>query len=161
MSPPSSAYSKLCLLPVSCWFHTWLILWPWRLSKHIPPKCFLTFSGLHSIISQKIGLFITTAVRTSYPTDTPYMFSNCNTVNVPLFINQLYLFSIIPILQKYINWIFVNWRLSYNKLQETSAVMNFSLCMLQLKQNACWKPHATTYIETPVLRISGELLFVH
>jgi hypothetical protein len=29
-----------------------------------------TFSGLHGIISQKIELFITTAVRTSNPTET-------------------------------------------------------------------------------------------
>jgi hypothetical protein len=31
----------------------------------VPPKCLLTFNGLHGVISQKIELFITTAVRTS------------------------------------------------------------------------------------------------
>jgi hypothetical protein len=45
--------AELCLLPASCWFLAWLILWPWRWRWYIPPKCRLTFSGLHSIISQK------------------------------------------------------------------------------------------------------------
>jgi hypothetical protein len=44
------------------------ILRPWRWRRHVPPKCHLTFKGLHSIISQKIKLFITTAVRTSKAT---------------------------------------------------------------------------------------------
>jgi hypothetical protein len=34
-----------------------------------PPKCQLTFNGLHCIISQKIGLFMTTSVRTLNSTD--------------------------------------------------------------------------------------------
>jgi hypothetical protein len=34
----------------------------------VPPKRLLTFKGLHSVISQKIELFITTAVGTSNPT---------------------------------------------------------------------------------------------
>jgi hypothetical protein len=33
----------------------------------VPPKRRLTFNGLHGVISQKIVLFITTAVRTSNP----------------------------------------------------------------------------------------------
>jgi hypothetical protein len=33
-----------------------------------PPKCWLTFNRLHSVISQKTELFITTAVGTSNPT---------------------------------------------------------------------------------------------
>jgi hypothetical protein len=36
-------------------------------SLHIPPKYWLIFSGLHSVISEKVELFITTAVRTSNP----------------------------------------------------------------------------------------------
>jgi hypothetical protein len=35
---------------------------------HVPPKHQLTFSGLHTIIHQKIELFITTAVRILHPT---------------------------------------------------------------------------------------------
>jgi hypothetical protein len=31
----------------------------------VPPKRWMTFNGLHGVISQKIELFITTAVRTS------------------------------------------------------------------------------------------------
>jgi hypothetical protein len=38
----------------------------WR--RHIPPKRRFTLNGLHGVISQKIELFITTAVRTSNST---------------------------------------------------------------------------------------------
>jgi hypothetical protein len=41
---------------------------PWRLRRYVPPKRRLTFNGLHDVISQKVVLFITTAVRTSNPT---------------------------------------------------------------------------------------------
>jgi hypothetical protein len=43
----------------SCWFLTWLALQPWRWRWHVPVKHLLTFTGLHSIISQKIELLIT------------------------------------------------------------------------------------------------------
>jgi hypothetical protein len=36
--------------------------------RHVPPKRWLAFNGLHSVISQKIELFITTALRTSNST---------------------------------------------------------------------------------------------
>jgi hypothetical protein len=39
------------------------------------PKRRLTFNGLHGVISQKIVLFITTAVRTSNPTKSILCFS--------------------------------------------------------------------------------------
>jgi hypothetical protein len=39
---------------------------PWRWRRYVPPKRQLTFNGLHGVISQKIALFITAAVRTSY-----------------------------------------------------------------------------------------------
>jgi hypothetical protein len=35
---------------------------------HLPLKCWLAFSGLHGVLSQKIVLFITITVRTSNPT---------------------------------------------------------------------------------------------
>jgi hypothetical protein len=47
---------------------TLLIIRPWRWRWHVPPKRPLTFNGLHGVISQKMELFITTAVRTSNPT---------------------------------------------------------------------------------------------
>jgi hypothetical protein len=49
--------------------HSYLVrlIQPWRCRRYVPPKCWLTFSGLHGIISQKIVLFIITAVRTSNP----------------------------------------------------------------------------------------------
>jgi hypothetical protein len=75
ISPPSSglrsksnkksAWNKLCLVPASCWFLVWLILWPWLWTPYIPPKRQSTFTGLRSAISQRIQHFITTAVRTS------------------------------------------------------------------------------------------------
>jgi hypothetical protein len=41
---------------------------PWRWRRYVPPKLRLTLNGLHRGISQKMVLFITTAVRTSNPT---------------------------------------------------------------------------------------------
>jgi hypothetical protein len=46
------AQSSLCYLLHARW------------SRHVPPKRRLTFNRLHGVISQKIELFITTAVRT-------------------------------------------------------------------------------------------------
>jgi hypothetical protein len=44
--------------------------------RYVPPNRRLTFNGLHGVISQKIVLFITTAVRTSDPTKfTSFAFS--------------------------------------------------------------------------------------
>jgi hypothetical protein len=42
----------------------------------VPPKRRLTFNGLSGVISQKIELFITTAVRNSDPTRK----KNCNVI---------------------------------------------------------------------------------
>jgi hypothetical protein len=39
-----------------------------QVASRAPPKHQLTFNGLCGVISQTIGLFITTAVRTSNPT---------------------------------------------------------------------------------------------
>jgi hypothetical protein len=41
----------------SCSFLAWLILRPWRWSWYLPPKCWLTFNRLYSVISQKIELY--------------------------------------------------------------------------------------------------------
>jgi hypothetical protein len=38
---------------------------PWRLRRYVPPKRRWTLNGLHRVISQKVVLFITTAVRIS------------------------------------------------------------------------------------------------
>jgi hypothetical protein len=35
-------------------FLVWFTLQPWRGRQHVPPKCQLTFSGLHGIISRKV-----------------------------------------------------------------------------------------------------------
>jgi hypothetical protein len=40
-----------------CCIFACVILWSWRWRWHVPPKCLLTFSGLHRVISQKIELF--------------------------------------------------------------------------------------------------------
>jgi hypothetical protein len=50
---------------LSHWFLLSLFFRPWRWRRYVPPKCRLTPNGLHGVISQKMGLFITTAVRTS------------------------------------------------------------------------------------------------
>jgi hypothetical protein len=42
-----------------------LFLRPWRWRRYIPPKHRLKLNGLHDVISQKMILFITTAVKTS------------------------------------------------------------------------------------------------
>jgi hypothetical protein len=52
----------------SCWFLARLILRPWRWRRYVPPKHRFTLNGLRGVISRKIVLFITTAVRTSNPT---------------------------------------------------------------------------------------------
>jgi hypothetical protein len=56
---------RLCLpLAVSL-----VIVGPFRWKRCVPPKRWWTFNGLlHCVVSQKIVLFITTAVRTSNPT---------------------------------------------------------------------------------------------
>jgi hypothetical protein len=61
---------------LSWWILARLILWPWRWRRYVPPKRQLTFSRLHNVISQKIVLFITTAVRTSSPTTLLCFFHN-------------------------------------------------------------------------------------
>jgi hypothetical protein len=38
-----------------CWLLAWLTLRPWRHKQYFPPKCQLTFAGIHDFISQKIG----------------------------------------------------------------------------------------------------------
>jgi hypothetical protein len=45
-----------------------LILPPWRWRRYVLPKRRLIFNRLQGVISQKMVLFITTAVRTSNPT---------------------------------------------------------------------------------------------
>jgi hypothetical protein len=44
-----------------------LVLWPWRWRLHAPPKRRLDLDELHSVISQKIEIFIGTSMRTSNP----------------------------------------------------------------------------------------------
>jgi hypothetical protein len=41
---------------------------PWRWRRYVLPKSQLTLKEIHGVISQKMVLFITTAVRTSNPT---------------------------------------------------------------------------------------------
>jgi hypothetical protein len=47
---------------LSHWYLAWLIR-PWRWRQHVPPKRWLTFNGLHSIISHKTLLLMTTTVN--------------------------------------------------------------------------------------------------
>jgi hypothetical protein len=56
-----------CRLLSRC-FLVWLILRLWRWRWSVPPKRRLSFNGLHEVISQKIVLFIPTAVTNLGPT---------------------------------------------------------------------------------------------
>jgi hypothetical protein len=53
----------LCLLSASFWFPVWLILQHWRWIRHVPPKCQLSFNGLHYVTSQQAELFISHVSR--------------------------------------------------------------------------------------------------
>jgi hypothetical protein len=67
ISPSSSeCFPPACLLVLLN-----LFLRPWRWRRYVPPKRPLTLNGLHGVISQKMILFITTAVKTSNPTLAP------------------------------------------------------------------------------------------
>jgi hypothetical protein len=54
---------------LSCWFLGWLILRFWTCRRHVPPKRRFSFNGPHGVMARKTELFITTAVRTSNPTN--------------------------------------------------------------------------------------------
>jgi hypothetical protein len=66
----SSAYRLL-----SCRLLVLLILRPWRRMRPVLPKRRLTVNGLHGVTAQKIELFITTGVRTSFKS---YIFQDCS-----------------------------------------------------------------------------------
>jgi hypothetical protein len=63
VSAPSAALAMLaaCVMLVSCLAYSLTL----KVKQHISLKCCLTVTGLHGVISQKIELFITTAVKTS------------------------------------------------------------------------------------------------
>jgi hypothetical protein len=64
--------SSVCHL-LSRWYLARIILRSWRWIRYVPSKRRLTFNGLHSVIPQKIVVFITTAMRTSNPTYCLYL----------------------------------------------------------------------------------------
>jgi hypothetical protein len=59
-------------------FLTWCILLLWRWRQHVSPKPWSTFRRLHGVVSQKVELFITTAVRTSKPTNLKLLYMKVN-----------------------------------------------------------------------------------
>jgi hypothetical protein len=70
ITPCSLLKARLFLLPVSFWCLSWLTLQHWRWRRHVPPKRQFIFIGLQGVIFLKIELFVTTALRTSFPTET-------------------------------------------------------------------------------------------
>jgi hypothetical protein len=52
----------------ACSLVCWTFLRPWRWRRYVPPKRRLLHNGLHGVISQRMILFITTAVKISNPT---------------------------------------------------------------------------------------------
>jgi hypothetical protein len=90
ISPPSAGSNKSSKIPAR-------LIRPWRWRRYVPPKLRLTFNGPHGVISQKIVLFISTAVRTSNPTTfflniTAYTFTvNWNLLlNAPKYVQYTY-----------------------------------------------------------------------
>jgi hypothetical protein len=67
---------------LSHWFLSWLILRTWRWGRHVSPKRRLAFNGLHGVISQKIVLFIATALRTSNPASCCNEFRDCSCLKI-------------------------------------------------------------------------------
>jgi hypothetical protein len=63
---------------LSRWCLARIILRLWRWGRYVPPKRRLAFNGLHCGMSQKIVLFITTAVITSNPTYSSTFFLSFN-----------------------------------------------------------------------------------
>jgi hypothetical protein len=53
---------------LACWFSQILFLRPRKWMQYVPPKRRLKLNGLHGVISQKMVLLITTAVKISNPT---------------------------------------------------------------------------------------------
>jgi hypothetical protein len=64
----SSQAAGACHL-LTYWFLLKLFLRPWRWRRYVPPKRRLQLNRLHDVTSQKTILFITTAVKTSNPTN--------------------------------------------------------------------------------------------
>jgi hypothetical protein len=56
------------VLSSSWWFFASPTLQPWRWRRYVLPRRLLTFNGLHCVMSQKVKLFTSTAVRISNPT---------------------------------------------------------------------------------------------
>jgi hypothetical protein len=67
MSPPSSGQKNKPSKKLRRW------------SLYVPPKSRLTFNRLHGVISQKIELCLSTAVRISNPT---WYFSSCVIIEI-------------------------------------------------------------------------------
>jgi hypothetical protein len=53
---------------LTSWFLLELFLRPWRWRRYVPPKRRLQLNRIHGVTSQKMILFITTAMKTSNPT---------------------------------------------------------------------------------------------
>jgi hypothetical protein len=51
--------------------------------RHVPPKRRLVFKGLHDVIGEKIDLFITTDVITSYPSSYFFIYSSISLILCP------------------------------------------------------------------------------
>jgi hypothetical protein len=50
--------SQTMTTAASCWFLAWLTFQPWKWRRHVPPKCRLTFTGLHDDMFHEIQFFM-------------------------------------------------------------------------------------------------------
>jgi hypothetical protein len=86
--------------PVGCLLHAaWVIFRHWRWGRHISPKRRLNFIGLHCVMSRKIELFITTAVRTSSPKLLFFPYHLVPSVKIVLWDIALIMWSMVPLME--------------------------------------------------------------
>jgi hypothetical protein len=69
----------------SCWFLAWLTLRTGRWRQYVPSKHQLSLTRLHGVGSQKIWLFLTTAVRTADQHSLLTLLHDCSLV-MPLYV---------------------------------------------------------------------------
>jgi hypothetical protein len=73
----SRRQNRRCLLPAYLLVLADFFLRPWKWRRYATPKRRLQLSRLHGVISQKMVLFITTAVRASNPIEWSIFFHYC------------------------------------------------------------------------------------
>jgi hypothetical protein len=74
MSSSSGLKGKPNKKPALCKYNSW--------RQYVPPKCWLTFSKLHGIISKKIEFLTATAVGTSNPIQLQSIYPSTSSISL-------------------------------------------------------------------------------